>query len=135
MSRRLIGSVVGALAVAGSRRRVAHAGSPAKVIGARRRRRGARSSPTTVTTTRTKVVKDGDATHVCSGTSAAGALEQATGGNWTGTWFGGLGYAVDAIDGVKPAGRFSAYWTLWINGKSSMTGICDTELQAGDEVL
>ncbi len=60
---------------------VAHAGSPAKVnvrVEAPKRT----ILDTTLTTTRTKVRKDDDATHTCSGTSAAGALELATGGGW-----------------------------------------------------
>ena len=134
MSHRLTVSVIGALAAASLMAPVAHAGTPAKV-GVRVEAPGKTLADATLTTTRAKVVgKDGDATHSCSGTSAAGALEQATGGKWTASWFDGLGYAVDSIGGVKPA-SFSEYWTLWLNGKSSTTGVCDTELQAGDQVL
>ncbi|HST41238.1 MAG TPA: hypothetical protein VLK58_17105, partial [Conexibacter sp.] len=89
---------------------------------------------TPVTTTTSSVVKDTDRAHACSGTSAAGALERATEGEWTATYFRGLGYAVDAIDGVRPSSA-NDYWTLWINDRSSLTGLCDTELQDGDEVL
>src|ERR1700682_5980936 len=42
---------------------------------------------TQVTTTTTPVVKDGNPAHSCPGTSAAGALQLATAGNWSGTWF------------------------------------------------
>lgn len=134
MPRRIIASVIGALAAASLAAPVAHAGTPAKVK-VRVEAPGRTIVSTTVTTLRQKVVKDGNAAHSCSGTSVAGALELATGGNWTATWFDGLGYAVDAFDGVAGAADFSSYWTLWVNGKSSMTGVCDTELQAGDEVL
>ena len=134
MSRRLIGSIVGALAVAGLAVPVAHAGSPAKVhvrIEAPTRT----LVDTTLTTTRTPVGgKDGDASHTCSGTSAAGAIEQATGGRWTANWFDGLGFAVLAFGKTQPTSP-NDYWTLWVNGKSSPTGVCDTELQASDEVL
>lgn len=134
MSPRLMVSVVGALAAASLMAPVAHAGTPAKV-GVRVEAPGKTLADTTLTTTRTQVVgKDGDATHSCSGTSAAGALEQATGGRWKASWFDGLGYAVNSIGGVKPA-SFSEYWTLWLNGKPSTTGVCDSELQAGDQVL
>ncbi len=134
MPRRIIGSVVGALAAASLLAPVAHAGSPAKVT-VRAEAPGRTLVDATLTTTRTAVVKDRNAAHSCTGTSAAGALEQATGGNWDGSWFDGLGYAVDAIDGVRAPADFSAYWTLWVNGRSSMTGLCDTELKAGDDVL
>jgi hypothetical protein len=134
VSRKIIGSVIGALAVAGLAAPVAQAGTPAKV-SVRVEAPGHTVASTTLTTTRTKVTKDGNAAHTCSGTSVAGALEQATGGKWTASWFDGLGYAVDSIGGVKAPADFSAYWTLWINGKSSTTGVCDSELQAGDQVL
>jgi len=134
MPRRFIGSLVGALAVASLLAPVAHAGSPAKV-SVRAEAPGRTLVDATITTTRTAVVKDRNPAHRCTGTSAAGALEQATASSWDGTWFDGLGYAVDAIDGVRAPADFSAYWTLWVNGRSSLTGLCDTELKPGDDVL
>jgi hypothetical protein len=89
---------------------------------------------TAVTTTTAPVNKDGQAGHDCTGTSAAGALERATAGNWTGTWFDGLKYTVDTIRGVAP-NPSSEYWALWVNYKFSSVGACDAELQAGDDVL
>jgi hypothetical protein len=135
MSRRIIGSVVGALAAASLVAPVAHAGSPAKV-SVRAEAPGRTLVDATLTTTRTAVVgKDGNRAHSCTGTSAAGALDQATAGSWTASWFDGLGYAVDSIDGVRAPADFSAYWALWVNGRTSTTGVCDTELKAGDDVL
>lgn len=135
MSRRIIGSVGGALATASLLAPLAHAaGTPARV-SVRAEAPGRTLVDTTLTTTRAAVVKDGDSAHSCTGTSAAGALDQAVGGNWDGTWFDGLGYAVDAIRGVRGPADFSAFWTLWVNGRSSATGICDTELHPGDRVL
>jgi hypothetical protein len=134
MPRRIIGSVVGALAVASFMAPVAQAGSPARVT-VRAEAPGRTLVDATLTTTRAKVVKDRDAAHSCTGTSAAGALEQATAGSWTASWFGALGYAVDSIEGVRAPADFSAYWTLWVNGRSSSTGVCGTELSNGDDVL
>jgi hypothetical protein len=134
MSRRITSSVIGALAAASLAAPIAHAGTPARVnvrVEAPKRT----IVDTTVTTTRKQVVKDGDESHTCSGTSAAGALEVATGGDWTASWFDGLGYAVDSFGGVRGAADFSSYWTLWVNGTSSSTGVCDTELEPRDEVL
>jgi hypothetical protein len=87
---------------------------------------------TAVTTTTTPVSKDG--MHACSGTSAAGALEQATSGDWAGPWFDGLGYAVDRIH-TETSDPSSTYWALWVNYRYSQVGLCDAELQAGDDVL
>ncbi|MDW5598307.1 hypothetical protein VSS74_28370 [Conexibacter stalactiti] len=134
MSRTILGSLIGALAVTALAAPLADAaGRPADVTV---RVEGPRGTlvDTPVTTTTAAVVKDGDRAHACSGTSAAGALEQATEGEWTASYFRGLGYAVDAIDGVRPASA-NDYWTLWVNDRSSLTGLCDTELQDGDELL
>src|SRR3954447_18100543 len=76
---------------------------------------------TAITTTTTPVVKDGDPTHSCTGTSVAGALEIATRGNWTATWAEGLKYFVNSILGESPSG--SEFFTLWVNNRSSQTGI------------
>ncbi len=49
------------------------------------------------------VNKDGTVGHDCTGTSAAGALDIATKGNWTGSFFAGLGYSVERILGETHA--------------------------------
>jgi hypothetical protein len=135
MSRRIIGSVAGALAAAALVAPLAHAaGAPARV-NVRAEAPGRTLVDRTLTTERGTIVKDGNSAHSCTGTSIAGALEQATAGDWDATWFDGLGYAVDAIKGVRAPADFSAYWALWVNGRTSMTGVCDTELHNGDDVL
>lgn len=89
---------------------------------------------TQVTTTTAAVVKDGNPAHSCTGTSVAGALQQATGGDWGASWADGLGYFVTSLKGAAPPDP-SSYFALWVNERSSQTGICDTELQDGDRVL
>ncbi len=89
---------------------------------------------TAVTTTTTPVNKDGEAGHDCSGTSAGGALERATAGNWAASWNSGLStYFVDSILGEPPG--MNQYWYLWVSHKAASTGACGAELQNGDEVL
>jgi hypothetical protein len=133
MSRRIIGSVVGALAAASLVAPVAHAGSPARV-NVRVEAPGKTLADATLLTARAPVKPDG--AHACSGTSAGGALWQATNGRWSGTWFDSFSdYAVDAIAGVRAPADFSAYWALWIDGKVSSKGVCGSELQGGDRVL
>jgi hypothetical protein len=92
---------------------------------------------TAVHTDTTPVNKDGQPAHTCSGTAAAGALEKATGGDWGGPWFDGLGYNVQTIKGETHAYPAPEYFSLWINHRSATEGICGTttELQQGDEVL
>jgi hypothetical protein len=88
-------------------------------------------------TTNTPVNKRGQGD--CSGTSAAGALERATNGDWDGTYYGAAtGYGVERIFGETYT--FNArgdYWAFWINGKAATEGICgkSAELQEGDDVL
>lgn len=85
-----------------------------------------------LTDTRT-VNKDGQTGHDCTGTSAAGALEIASGGDWSGPWYDGLGYFASTIKGETPSG--AEYFTFWLNNHESQTGMCQVELQEGDEVL
>jgi hypothetical protein len=86
-------------------------------------------------TSTTPVLKDG--THACSGTSAGGALDDATAGNWAGTWDSNLGgdYTVDAIMGESHPFHSGQYWELFINDVPASTGACQSELQGGDSVL
>ena len=88
---------------------------------------------TSVTTTTTAINKDGQAGHACTGTSVAGALEVASGGQWTATWDPNFKYFLTGIKGETPA--TPEFFSLWINGKESQLGICDAELQQGDDVL
>jgi hypothetical protein len=83
-----------------------------------------------VTTTAAPVSKAG---HDCSGTSAGGALDRATAGNWEAGYFDGIGHYVTSILGEAPSG--TGFWSLWINHKLSDLGACAAEMQEGDEVL
>jgi hypothetical protein len=83
-----------------------------------------------VATTAAPVAKAG---HDCSGTSAGGALDRATGGDWDAGYFDGLGHFVSTIKGETPSG--DDYWSVWVNHGATSAGACATELQEGDEVL
>jgi len=91
---------------------------------------------TALTTDNRVVNKDGVAGDDCTGTSAAGALEIATGGDWGGTFFGpALGYSVERIHGETHAFPDPNFFELWVNNRSSPVGACGVELQEGDDVL
>jgi hypothetical protein len=99
---------------------------------------------THVTTTTAPVVKDGKPADACPGTSAAGALELATGGNWGGTWYGGkveegkfkgLGYSVETILGETWTFSSGSFWNFWVDNKAQEEGVCEHELQPGEQVL
>jgi hypothetical protein len=96
--------------------------------------------PTAVTTTATPVVKDGNPTDSCSGTSAIGALDLATAGNWSGPWEAKYNqYSIFTIGGETHEFEESApanyFWSFWLNDKESELGACEAELQTGDRVL
>ncbi len=92
--------------------------------------------PTQVTTNTAPVVDDGNPAHSCSGTSAAGALQLATSGDWAGKWYEGEanGYLVETIEGTTPPPAYS-YWSFWLNNREATTGVCESELEAGGQVL
>jgi hypothetical protein len=70
----------------------------------------------------------------CSGNSAAGALDAATHGKWTGTYYASVGGVfINSILGVKPTG--SGYWGVFVNNKSSSLGVCAIKLHAGERLL
>jgi hypothetical protein len=92
--------------------------------------------PTTVTTTTEPVVKDGIPEDSCPGTSALGALQLATSGNWTGPWDAEFKqYEIYSIEGESHPFGGGAYWDFWINHTESTLGACEAQLEAGDEVL
>jgi hypothetical protein len=92
---------------------------------------------TQVTTTTTPVTKDEGS---CSGTSAAGALELATQGDWEGAWSAKYSdYEVTAIDGrgfpFEEGASADYYWSFWLNNKYAEYGVCEPEMEQGEQVL
>jgi hypothetical protein len=88
--------------------------------------------PTQVTTTTVPVEKEG---HSCSGTSAAGALQLATTGNWSGHWYDEGGFFVETIESESFVKSPSGYWSFWLDNKEATKGICESELEPGDSIL
>jgi hypothetical protein len=135
MKHQFLGLLLGGLVLASAS--PSFAAGPANVTVRVEGTGGALVGPTVITTTTAPVTKDG--THSCTGTSAAGALEQATAGDWTGDWSDGFGsYSVNRIKnenygGFSPSAPF--YWGFAVNDAGADAGVCGTELQPGDEVL
>ena len=93
--------------------------------------------PTTVTTTTAPVTKDGGS---CSGTSAAGALELATNGNWEGNWSSKYSdYEVISIDGksfpFEEGAPANYYWSFWHDNQYAEVGVCEVTPETGDQIL
>jgi Domain of unknown function (DUF4430) len=82
------------------------------------------------------VVKNGVAADSCSGQSAAGALEIATKGKWTGTWSASYNtYYLTGIEGLAFPSTGADFWAFWVNDAPSSLGICEYHPKAGDSLL
>jgi hypothetical protein len=80
------------------------------------------------------ITKGGTPRGKCSGNSAAGALNAATHGRWSGKYYASVGgIFITSIMGVTPKG--SDYWNLYVNGKSSSKGACAVKLHSGEHLL
>jgi hypothetical protein len=95
---------------------------------------------TQVTTSATPVVADGKAEDSCAGTSALGALQLATGGDWSGPWNAEFKqYEIYTIEGESHVFEKEAlanyFWSFWLDNKEASTGACEAELHSGDQVL
>lgn len=72
----------------------------------------------------------------CLGTSVLGALQVATGGDWSGKWYGAeLGYEVATIEGESHAFTSGYFWELWIDHVASEKGVCAAEAEPGQQLL
>ena len=90
--------------------------------------------PTSVHGEKGWITKGGTPKGKCSGNSAAGALDAATHGKWSGKYFSSLSdIEVTSILGVKPPS--SDFWDLFVNGKPASTGVCEVKLHAGQKLL
>jgi hypothetical protein len=89
---------------------------------------------TVVSTTDAPVGKPGQPT--CSGTSALGALDRATGGDWSGPYDAGFQtYSLETLKGETHAAATSSYWAFWINYGYATLGVCGQQVQEGDDLL
>jgi Domain of unknown function (DUF4430) len=82
------------------------------------------------------VAKDGKSADSCAGTSAAGALEVATHGDWQGTWSASYhSYFLTGIEGQSFPSTGAEYWAFWVNDVPSSAGICSYHPKPGDSIL
>jgi hypothetical protein len=87
-----------------------------------------------VTTTDAPVGKPGQPT--CAGTSALGALDRATGGDWSGPYDAGFQtYSLATLKGETHDAATSSYWAFWINYSYASLGVCGQQVQEGDDLL
>jgi hypothetical protein len=92
---------------------------------------------TQVTTNTTPIAIEGGGT--CEGTSAGGAIYDATGGNWkvknqsVGIELQGLeGLDLPEFSSKEPSG---IYWAFWLEGKYDEEGICSQSIASGQHIV
>jgi hypothetical protein len=89
---------------------------------------------TVVTTTDAPVGRPGQPS--CSGTSALGALDRATAGDWLGPYDAGFQtYSLATLKGETHDAATSSYWAFWINYSYASMGVCGQQVQQGDDLL
>ncbi len=77
------------------------------------------------------LVKNGS---TCPGASAAAALEQATGGDWSGTTFS-FGLSVDTIKGETHPFGSGQFWSFFDDDVPATVGVCDLAPGPADDLL
>jgi hypothetical protein len=83
------------------------------------------------------ITKDGAPAGTCPSSSAAGALDAVTSGNWGGTFSASLNeLELTSIKGENwPFTQPNYYWAIWVNNRYAQTGMCQITLKRGDHLL
>ena len=80
------------------------------------------------------ITKGGTPRGKCPAASAAGALNKATKGHWTGKYYASVqGIFITSILGHKPP--VHTYWGVYVHGQLASKGICQLKLQQGERLL
>lgn len=133
MNRKSITALIGAMTIAVATPVAAVAASSGPHVTVRIRT-GRTLHSSVVPGERGWITKGGTPRGKCPGASAAGALDRATHGRWTGKYYASVGgIFVTSVLGVKARGN--SYWSLYVNGKSSSVGICQVKLRRGEKLL
>jgi hypothetical protein len=91
--------------------------------------------PKAVQTQSGSITQGGAPSGVCSATSAAGALDVATGHNWSGTFSKSLqNYFITKVLGEYESGK-KFFWGIFINNVASTVGVCGIKLNSRDKLL
>lgn len=81
------------------------------------------------------ITKDGAPRGKCPADSAAGALNVAAHGDWSGSWSRKYDdYLITKILGDTESGK-KAYWEILVNNVAASTGACEIKLHAGERLL
>ncbi|HEY2769276.1 MAG TPA: hypothetical protein VGI87_01855 [Solirubrobacteraceae bacterium] len=91
--------------------------------------------PTMVKTHTGSIIKGGTPKGKCPDTSAAGALDVATHGKWTGKYDKSLGLEITSVFGEKHTFSSPMFWEIFVNNKPAQSGACLLKLHKGDQLL
>ncbi|MGI8712675.1 MAG: hypothetical protein ACR2NR_05715 [Solirubrobacteraceae bacterium] len=93
--------------------------------------------PATVTQTNAgSITKGGAPAGSCSATTAAGALDVATGHRWDGKYSSGLGIEISQIfDETHTYSPHGYYWSIFVDDHYATAGICALKLHRGEQLL
>jgi hypothetical protein len=80
------------------------------------------------------ITKGGAPAGTCPATTAVGALDVATHHNWDGS-YGQLGLSVTSILGEAHPFTSKDYWSIWVDNKFALAGICSLKLHRGEQLL
>ncbi len=92
--------------------------------------------PATAVETRSGyITKGGAPATACPATSAQGALDVATHGSWSGTWYSSYDeYLITKILGETESGT-KYYWEIFVNNVATSAGGCEITLHGGEQLL
>jgi Domain of unknown function (DUF4430) len=135
MNRKTLAALVGALvlALASAGAAIAAAGSAAVSVTVKTTSKTLLHA-TGVHGERGSITKGGTPRGKCPASSAAGALDAATHGRWTGKYSAAIGGTfITSILGVKP--KSNEFWEIVVNGKPASVGVCLIKLKPAEKLL
>ncbi len=92
-------------------------------------------SAKTIQTRSGSITRGGAPAGICKATSAQGALDVASKGKWSGTWYSNYReYEITSILGDTESGT-KDYWEIFVNNVAASTGACEIALHGGQQLL
>lgn len=82
------------------------------------------------------ITKGGTPKGACSARTATGALDVATKHHWNGLWDAKYqALEITSVFGEAHGLKSPNYWSIWVNGRYAMSGLCGLTLHRGDQLL
>lgn len=130
-----LATVVGALALGTLPSALAAAPGPKVTVRIEGAKRTLLAQTSVRPPTKGWITKDGAPKRKCPADSAAGALNVATHGAWSGSWSRKYDdYLITKILGDTENGK-KAYWEILVNNVAASTGACEIKIHPGERLL